>query len=136
MSDLGIQYVDPGKTSVATKDVGKAGIARVHRRGMRQITQPVNAADAAIAAGFDDLDAAAGAFDNQAKIPGAARSLQQSYHGDDQQREQEAVHDPCSANSPPFSNSSAIQRASVSEISGRHPGIALAGRPSSMTLLT
>jgi hypothetical protein len=49
---------------------------------MRQITESFDTLDTAIAAGFDDLDATAGALDDQAKIPAAACGLQWACQGE------------------------------------------------------
>jgi hypothetical protein len=40
---------------------------------MRQVAEPLYSTDAGITAGFDNLYAAAGAFDKQAEIPSATR---------------------------------------------------------------
>src|SRR5690606_15052710 len=70
--DALLEQVDLGQPAVAAEHVGVAFVAGKHHRGMRQVAEAFDARQAALPGAFDQLHAAAGAFDDQAEVAGGA----------------------------------------------------------------
>ena len=65
--------IDLGEPAIAAEDEGVAAVARIDGGGVGKIAEAADAGVGLTCRGVDQRDVAAGPFDNQAEIAGAAQ---------------------------------------------------------------